>query len=212
MTSGVLPHGWGIAYDADGDAYYYNEETGATSWLLEDVHRIAKENEEGASSAVAEAVDGHPTDESLGLPPHWHVAYDEEGDRYFYNSVTNETSWYEPSVGVRSTSGISSPISSPSPSPSLDEMPSPPAEALERKTKSNMALYISSRGIATSKSQSQQELLGPIEPHWEECFDAAGDIYYMNTKTGQTSWQRPTIKYASNPNSSKYLSSSMNPK
>ena len=57
-----------------------------------------------------------------------------------------------------------------------------------------MALYVSSRGVATIQSQIQEEILGPIDEDWKECFNSDGDVYFMNSKTGEVQWERLVIK------------------
>ena len=40
----------------------------------------------------------HDLKEKSQLLPNWEMIVDEEGDAYFWNSVTNETTWKEPTA------------------------------------------------------------------------------------------------------------------
>lgn len=78
-----LPEGWTKVPDEDsGDAYYYNETTGETSWT-----------KPGAEEAAAE--DGDPTD----VPEGWTATKDEDSGAYYYtNDETGETTWDKPTA------------------------------------------------------------------------------------------------------------------
>ena len=69
-----LPQGWIETHDDDGNLYYYNEETGETSWEPPGV----SETEAKEGSSWSKLID------------------DETGVPYYYDSVSGETSWDAP--------------------------------------------------------------------------------------------------------------------
>ncbi|KAA0156254.1 hypothetical protein FNF29_01044 [Cafeteria roenbergensis] len=81
-----LPPGWIKMYDDDGDAYYYNETTEETQWEPPEAPAV----EEAGAEATAEAAAGD------ALPEGWEVRYDDDGDAYYYNQVTEDTQWERP--------------------------------------------------------------------------------------------------------------------
>ena len=36
----------------------------------------------------------------------------------------------------------------------------------------------------------------PLPPNWEEFSDEDGEVYYANSKTGETSWEKPSSMMA----------------
>jgi hypothetical protein len=86
-----LPSGW--AKDGEGnDKYYYNEDTGETTW------DAPPGSVGGGSAGIGEvAVDGvaaAATKEEL--PAGWGEDFDAEGNMYWYNAASGETSWERP--------------------------------------------------------------------------------------------------------------------
>ena len=80
----VLPSGWGK--DESGpDKYYYNEDTGETSWE-------APPGSVGGSAGGGALLDGGHVRSETVLPSGW--GKDESGpDKYYYNEESGETSW-----------------------------------------------------------------------------------------------------------------------
>ena len=120
-----LPAGWMSSVDeTTGKTFYYNEETGESSWerpnvkveVVDDVSKDeasvvigsyadvqeretgeepAKEVEEMIAEEEAIATEKSP--QNGQLPPGWSEAV-HEGNTYYYNEETGETSWERPSV------------------------------------------------------------------------------------------------------------------
>jgi hypothetical protein len=119
-VSGTLPPGWHAASDAEGDTYYYNETTGATSWDHPDTYAMSlptyasrravyATSQQPSSSAlyvscrgVARLNSRRALEESVSAKEmgDWREAYDDEGDIYYYNVITSEVSWTRPSSSL----------------------------------------------------------------------------------------------------------------
>jgi len=125
----VLPPEWVDATDPTlGRVYYYNSETGVTSWerpeplkqnekeefaaVLEplsaglvETKELGKEKPKGNDAATNDTLpestpkNEKTTQEEDALPPGWMEAFDlANNTKYFYNSETGKTSWERPTV------------------------------------------------------------------------------------------------------------------
>lgn len=72
---------WTAYVDDAGNTFYFNEQTGETSWT-------DPAEESNGSSGSASATDG------------WQNAYDSDGNAYYYNVATGETSWTDPAAST----------------------------------------------------------------------------------------------------------------
>ncbi len=83
------------------------------------------------SGRPAPPAQSRPTTTLLRLKPHWAIAKDEEGDPYYYNEVTGETSWepplFDPSEGVAEKQ-----VTPPAPPKKKDSSTPLPATALKK--------------------------------------------------------------------------------
>ena len=98
-TSTLAP-GWEAIVEADsGDTYYFNKDTGETTWEepkpIQAPPRTAK-TPRGFRKGNDFAQSFKDLKQKSKLLPNWEMLLDESGDAYFWNSVTNETQWEEP--------------------------------------------------------------------------------------------------------------------
>ena len=107
----VLPSNWGKDVSDPNQQYYYNEATGETAW-------VPPPGSTGGSSGVAAvgiaaaggselALDsGHGRNETV-LPPNWSKDQDvNTGDKYYYNSATEEMAWEAPEGSTGGSTGL----------------------------------------------------------------------------------------------------------
>lgn len=95
---------WTIIQTGDGETYYHNEESGDTAWELPPGGKV---KEPDAGSIPSQAVSGQLSPslqqnpgQKLQMPqeraPSWTAVQTAEGQVYYYNQNTGETSWELP--------------------------------------------------------------------------------------------------------------------
>ncbi|KAG0224720.1 hypothetical protein BGW42_004939, partial [Actinomortierella wolfii] len=116
----------------------------------------------------------------LSLPPHWTaVIVEGQGERYYYNVVTNESSWDPPegTVFAQTDEGEEKKKQELSGQRGYGENTAD-AIALDTPT-----LYQETTFIAASSD--------PLPAGWSSAQDEAGREYFFNEITGETTWDRP---------------------
>jgi hypothetical protein len=82
-----LPEGWSIEFDSVGNIYYYNSTSGESTWELPRQEKINFDIIEEAKP---------PTPESGLLLSNFEECVDANGNIYYYNKHTNESTWEKP--------------------------------------------------------------------------------------------------------------------
>mmetsp|Transcript_11079 Transcript_11079/g.30605 ORF Transcript_11079/g.30605 Transcript_11079/m.30605 type:complete len:1124 (+) Transcript_11079:3-3374(+) len=138
-----------------------------------------EDDETGTEEATKLLETGTMQDE---LPSEWVEMTDPaSGKPYFYNTVSNETSWERPAVVVEE--------------PSLKE------DAAEEAENELQEAPETDHELQGDIGLSHGEELEPSEEHtelpagWTEAIDPTqGQRYYYNEQTGETSWDRPSFE------------------
>ena len=126
------------------------------------------------------------------LPADWESAVDPvHGDIFYYNRITGETSWTRPEEFAEESSGRTG----------QEEC----GDRLENIGDSNVEKDSSPGETNTNETDDipddngdvipkvQDEASSPLPEYWTKARDpSSGDIYFFNTLTQETSWERPS--------------------
>ena len=93
--SGELPPGWVALKSAEGSTYFSNESDGTTTW---DHPGSSAEVTPQPSVLSMEVVETRGNAAGGGLPPGWEALPDDDGDYYYFNKSTGETTWTRPGL------------------------------------------------------------------------------------------------------------------
>ena len=164
-----LPPGWSEAADpTSGQKYYYNSETGETSWQRPAPAKSPKDEDPSTdenAEVVQQALDGDDTsleEASLSVQP-----------RVLTEAVHGTTTTTTPHQSEEEDAAKGSQDSNP------DESPVVVSRALEVSEPSDEALNDNN---------------GTLPPGWVEATDPThGKSYYYNNDTGETSWEPPAL-------------------
>ena len=87
---------WEVSYNDSGDVYYYNTATGESTWELDvdaQVDAALAQVANVPAAVASDVVDVQPYN-----PADWEENVTETGDKYWYNVVSGESSWNDPST------------------------------------------------------------------------------------------------------------------
>lgn len=111
-------------------------------------------------------------DESV-LPDGWEKHTDDDGEVYFHNPVTSQTSWSRPE----------------------DSTPRKATKGKKKKKSKSKETHVVTIDHVSSISE---DLAGPVSVQlptgWEELQDAEGQTYYYNDAQRRTSWTKPDMR------------------
>jgi hypothetical protein len=102
------------------------------------------------------------------LPPNWIAVSDDEGDYFFLNSITGETTWIKPVL-----SAIPAAL--------------PPCWIAETDSDGDVFYYNSATG---EKTWTRPTSAG-LPNGWTAVADDEGDYFYLHEASGVTTWTRP---------------------
>jgi hypothetical protein len=85
---------WEECDDGEGNTYYYNAKSGESSWEKPAARKLKALVNTGLWKGLADDHESQRTTDAL--PEGWHAYHDVEGNPYYYNEATEETSWERP--------------------------------------------------------------------------------------------------------------------
>ena len=95
-TDGLAP-GWDAFWDEGEQSYYYhNDETGETTWDKPTAGETGGEHAEATEAADSADADVDATAATPTAVERWIAHKAEDGDTYYYNETTQETTWDKP--------------------------------------------------------------------------------------------------------------------
>eukprot|EP00934_Nitzschia_sp_Nitz4_P008522 Nitzschia sp. Nitz4//scaffold34_size148208//91553//101858//NITZ4_002988-RA/size148208-snap-gene-0.209-mRNA-1//1//CDS//3329548819//8512//frame0 len=183
-----LMSGWTKAVDPQtGGEYYYNPETGETSW---ESPVAAQTNLDAVDQTESNEIDG--PDE---LPSGWVIMVDDQtGEAYYYNEITQETSWELPMESQDLKDPSSDVRADVDHLPSTEEQNPPRSEeeALDVDATTKLGEKVS--GIRAPMEEDEDAMTqAPLPVGWVEAIDPdSGTTYFFNEVSNETTWDRPT--------------------
>ncbi|KAF9422288.1 hypothetical protein BGZ94_008614 [Podila epigama] len=117
-------------------------------------------------SPPPEPSDGGSDGDEVLLPPNWSATTNAKGRLYYYNVMTKETSWKMPTASPTTPSG-----------PTLTE----------QETQSKMV-----QNTSVSPQKQYDDSLDGLPQGWNSARDEDGSMYFFNSSTGETTWDKPT--------------------
>ncbi len=116
--------------------------------------------------------------------PTWYTCQDSEGNTYYYNSNTEECSWFLPPE----LDGISA-TCPPDLLSSVQKIFEGKAKMLGKDTQLALERAKRAQKVAEAKRDAG---IAAGEDHWVECFDPATDrFYYYGNYSGEVLWEKP---------------------
>lgn len=185
---GELPKDWTVATDPEsGLPYYTNKVTGETSW-----DRPSSSNVKAEREVQLQANPMKGNDQARGeseLPAGWSSKLDENGDKYYINDSTGETSWDRPKKGRRGHDRMSTQLPAQW-AKGFDENGDKYYFHEETGESSWDAPEGSEGGSSTLLRPGHQASHTIIPDGWERAVTEEGNKYYIQPD-GTSQWEKP---------------------
>ena len=201
-----LPADWIALEDAQsGDTYYLNQVTMATTW-----ERPTATDESHPSSTNSGSNNPTPADQ---LPPGWEAIYDPSCGEYFYAHESGATQWDIPEHNQRDVNDLKSDPQDPDGNVN-EKLPLGWYAAVDED--SGDTYYCNEMTGETTwdfptamedneelkhphkteeEEEEEEDVDADLPPEWYSVTDpASGDTYFCNETTGETTWDRPSVK------------------
>ena len=175
---GPLPAAWEECVGDDGKTFYYNTETGVSTWDRPDPDDeddadddAADDDDEYDDDDDEEEEDQEPLEEGP-IGEGWEVALDpESGAYYFCNRETGETQWERPPVADAPAANAPAADAQSADAQAAEDSPDDDPEAA---------------AAAVAPPPEEELPLG-----WEVVTDEEGYTFFYHAETGETTWERP---------------------
>ncbi|KAI8350553.1 hypothetical protein B0O80DRAFT_458071 [Mortierella sp. GBAus27b] len=175
------------AHEMDGTQYH--ESQNISQHQHHSTHTDGSQTHSPPSVPLKEHSDHEQQWDHIALPPNWRVATNSEGKPYYYNELTEETSWELPNADSSETK--TPPVEHGHELSTEDEMDNNTDHHRHNNTVNN-----------GDPSQYNIEVLSidpiyyvdedPLPKGWSSAQDKNGSRYFFNESTGETTWDRPT--------------------
>ena len=180
--------------------YFFNRETGETSWDRPEGMNLLKKSSLVPSHDAKETRDDDANDDKDIVLQGWENVVDpSSGNSYWFNSDTQETSWEKPSNPVTNNDNgkVQEELIV------VDETDEGNGNMIDDDIQSNNIRH-DSIDVQNPKigEITKHETIDPTLPEgWTESTDPSTDqIFYWNEITNETSWERPSDKINSTEN------------
>ena len=167
---------WSQQHASDGSAYWFNSVTGEATWDEPAVVQAWRAADAKTKTKAAGETEAEATSESEAeCANNWSQHRDENGDEYWWNSVTGETRWDEPeAVQTRRAAAVTD-AEADAATAMVDAQSTPESEA-----------------CVGSVTEAEAECAN----NWSQHRDENGDEYWWNGVTGETRWDEPAAVQA----------------
>ena len=178
-----------------GDSYYWNRRTNETSWTKPKaaIRKMARRHSNPHALsvvAVAEDVAGAKSSRRARMSQRrsagFERVYTDDGEVYYWNPKTGETSWEDPSGQIEKRRSAGKSQAGASATPAYSKVPADGGSFHARIASGVSELFQGATAAATGHHQRWGSWVQLTD-------DATGNPYYFHPRTNETSWDPPKV-------------------